>query len=95
MRINPNLFRGYASVPLYLITSYLYYQRETSAIPDATYDALCQHLLTHWDRISHPHKNLVVKESLNAGTGYDIDWKSAPKRIIASAESFAQGRHNL
>ena len=64
---NPNML-----VPYYLMFSYLYYEKNISLIEDTEFDKLCQILLEKYDSVEHMHKHLVSKESLTAGTGYDI-----------------------
>ena len=64
---NPNML-----VPYYLMLSYLYYEKNISLIADTEFDNLCQTLLEKYDSVEHMHKHLVSKESLTAGTGYDI-----------------------
>ena len=64
---NPNML-----VPYYLMFSYLYYEKDVSLIEDTEFDILCQTLLEKYDSVEHMHKHLVSKESLTAGTGYDI-----------------------
>ena len=64
---NPNML-----VPYYLMFSYLYYEKNISLIEDTEFDKLCQALLEKYDSVEHMHKHLVSKESLTAGTGYDI-----------------------
>ena len=64
---NPNML-----VPYYLMLSYLYYEKNISLIEDTEFDNLCQTLLEKYDSVEHMRKHLVSKESLTAGTGYDI-----------------------
>ena len=59
-------------VPYYLMFSYLYYEKDVSLIEDTEFDKLCQTLLEKYDSVEQMHKHLVSKESLTAGTGYDI-----------------------
>lgn len=61
-----------AMVPWYLLTSWLYYERDISLLPDDDYDKLCKKLLTEWSSIEHPHKQFVDYEGLSAGTGFAI-----------------------
>lgn len=56
----------------YLVHCYMYYVLDHPVIEDAAFDRLCKHLLDHWDEIEHPHKHLVSKDDLRAGTGYSI-----------------------
>jgi NAD-dependent DNA ligase len=57
----------------YLIHCYLYYICDQSIIPDEEFDQLCRDLLDKWDSIEHPHKHLISKDDLKAGTGYSIN----------------------
>jgi len=46
-----------------------------SVVPDHIFDAICVKLLDVWDDFEHQHKHCVgiePKESLKAGTGYNI-----------------------
>lgn len=61
----------------YLIHSYIYYERGTSVISDAAYDQIVEELLDNYSKVrasDHPHKHLILKDSLKAGTGYDIKY---------------------
>ena len=52
--------------------SYLYYEKNINLIQDTEFDHMCKTLLDKLDGLTHMHKHLVKKESLTAGTGYDI-----------------------
>lgn len=88
----------YALVPLYLMSCYLYYKRDVSIISDSKFDRLCQKLYENFDKLQHPHKWLLSKESLKAGTGYEFDWDNPPteqhrlafQRIIQAAKLAAK-----
>ena len=69
-------------VPYYLMYSYAYYKENESLISDHEYDDICKQLIEKWDTINHWHKPLLNLESLEAGTGYDIQY---PKRVIYAA----------
>ena len=71
---NPNML-----IPYYLMFSYLYYEKNISLIHDAEFDGMCKTLLDKLDTLSHMHKHLVKKESLTAGTGYDIKYTNLIK----------------
>ena len=71
---NPNML-----IPYYLMFSYLYYEKNISLIDDAEFDGMCKTLLDKLDTLSHMHKHLVKKESLTAGTGYDIKYTNLIK----------------
>ena len=74
---NPNML-----VPYYLMFSYLYYEKNITLIDDTEFDQMCKTLLDKYDELKHMHKHLVKKESLTAGTGYDIKYT---ERIKMSA----------
>ena len=71
---NPNML-----IPYYLMFSYLYYEKNISLIDDAEFDGMCKTLLDKLDTLTHMHKHLVTKESLTAGTGYDIKYTNLIK----------------
>jgi len=66
-------------IPYYLMFSYLYYEKNISLIDDAEFDGICKTLLEKLDTLTHMHKHLVKKESLTAGTGYDIKYTNLIK----------------
>ena len=66
---NPNML-----IPYYLMFSYLYYEKNISLVDDGEFDAMCKTLLEKLDTLTHMHKHLITKESLTAGTGYDIKY---------------------
>ena len=66
-------------IPYYLMFSYLYYEKNISLIDDAEFDGICKTLLDKLDTLTHMHKHLVKKESLTAGTGYDIKYTNLIK----------------
>ena len=52
----------------YLVHSYIYYQLDNSIISDGEYDKMAKHILENWDDLEHPHKHLISKDALQAGT---------------------------
>lgn len=73
---------GYAVlVPWYLITSHLYYHRNISIITDEKFDWICKKLKKYWKVIKHPHKKLIDKGALSAGTGYYLKEEDIPSVI--------------
>ena len=66
-------------IPYYLMFSYLYYEKNISLIDDAEFDGMCKTLLDKLDTLTHMHKHLVKKESLTAGTGFDIKYTNLIK----------------
>ena len=52
-------------IPYYLMFSYLYYEKNISLIDDGEFDRMCKTLLEKLDTLTHMHKHLIKKESLN------------------------------
>jgi len=70
-------------VPWYLMTSYLYYEKDESIVSDGDYDWICSQLDERWDEISHWHKSFIDRDGLSAGSGYAI--KNYPTRVKGAA----------
>ncbi len=70
-------------VPWYLMSSYLYYEKDTNILPDEDYDWICKELDSRWDTIKHLHKHLVDRNMLSAGTGYSL--RHYPDRVKSAA----------
>lgn len=68
---------------IYLVTSYLYYERSKSLITDHDYDRLCKELAAGWRTLTHQHKHLVDIGQLVAGTGYAV--KDYPLMVMGAA----------
>ena len=68
---------------LYMITSYAYYRRDLSLISDEMYDQLCRELLESYEDLTHPHRHLTSKASLQAGTGFSIEF---PNIVVVAAQ---------
>ena len=71
---NPNML-----IPYYLMFSYLYYEKDITLIDDEEFDQMCKTLLEKYDEVEHINKDLVKKENLTAGTGYDIKYTNMIK----------------
>ena len=69
---------------VFLVTSYAYYRRYVSLLKDETYDKIAKTLHDHWDELEHPHKHLVTKEDLAAGTLYAL--RDYPRIVKHCAE---------
>lgn len=80
-RISPNRL-----VPYYLMSSYLYYRKDKAVLSDADFDLLCKRILREWGDIKHPHKKLIKKGALEAGTGFSI--KKYPNITMSAAETW-------
>jgi len=73
-------------VPYFLMSSYLYYRKDKAVLSDTDFDLLCKRILAEWKDIEHPHKKLVSKSALVAGTGFSI--KKYPTIVMSSAEKW-------
>tara|TARA_B100000925_G_scaffold212128_1_gene161828 strand:- start:10282 stop:10545 length:264 start_codon:yes stop_codon:yes gene_type:complete len=67
--LSPNRMMAY-----FLMSSYLYYEKDKSVLTDFQFDNLCEKLIEKWNEITHPHKKLVNIDDLKAGTGYRIKY---------------------
>tara|TARA_A100001201_G_C4084109_1_gene199908 strand:- start:241 stop:516 length:276 start_codon:yes stop_codon:yes gene_type:complete len=79
-------------VPVYLMSSYLYYKKDESKLTDGEFDMLCKRMLENWKDIKHPHKKLIKKKDLEAGTGYAI--RKYPSIVMSSAERWLKGEYD-
>lgn len=74
-------------VPWYLMTSYLYYHRGESVISDALFDEICERLKLALPGLTHPHKDLIDLEALDAGTGFHLAEHDYPDMVRGAAET--------
>lgn len=79
--------RAGKGVGAFLIHSYLYYILDSSLITDEEFDELCKDLHDRWDEVEHPHKHLIKKEDLLAGSGYAIPIHKYPMTAKHIAET--------
>lgn len=68
------------------MSSYLYYKKDKNVLSDGDYDIMCKLMLNYWKHIKHPHKRLVKKIALQAGTGHQI--RKYPTIVIIAAEQW-------
>jgi hypothetical protein len=73
------------------MSSYLYYRKDEIKLSDGDFDTLCKRMLENWKQIRHPHKRLIKKKDLEAGTGYAI--KKYPTIVMSSAERWLKGEY--
>ena len=103
--MNINEISIHRLVPIYLMSSYLYYKKGENVIrhlisqqslfiftSDGEFDMLCKRMLENWKQIKHRHKKLIKKKDLEAGTGYAI--KKYPEIVMSSAERWLAGEYN-
>lgn len=82
-RKNPNSCISWA-----LSASYAYYCRYESLLSDTTYDKMMKYILDNYEKLEHPHKHLLKKESLTAGTAFHLKAEDYPAIVVNSAEDF-------
>tara|TARA_B100000700_G_C15060776_1_gene865610 strand:- start:6352 stop:6627 length:276 start_codon:yes stop_codon:yes gene_type:complete len=90
--MNINEISIHRLVPIYLMSSYLYYRKDSHKLSDGEFDTLCKRMLDNWTKIRHPHKRLIKKKDLEAGTGYAI--KKYPTIVMSSAERWLAGEYD-
>lgn len=74
---------------LFLLASYLYYERDESLMSDGAFDGLCKYLLDHHDELAPAgvwRVELFDRESLDAGSGNHLRGRY-PHTIINLAET--------
>jgi hypothetical protein len=62
----------------YLVACFLYYHCDYSIMSDEEFDSICNLLYDNFDDIKHPHKHLLDKEALKAGSGYQLHLSQYP-----------------
>lgn len=73
-----------------LSASYAYYCRYVSLLTDECFDKMCKYVLDNYDNIVHPHKHLLTKEMLVAGTAYNIKMDEYPLIVRVSTEKMIE-----
>lgn len=69
-----------------LAASYAYYWRFSSLLNDSTYDKMMKYVLDNYDKLEHPHKHLLTKDMLKAGTAYNLGVKDYPSVVVVTVE---------
>jgi len=69
------------------MSSYAYYKLNESLLSDEVFDKMCKWMLENWDNVEHRHKSLVNKESLSAGTGFDIEFNFFAQGLLRVVNS--------
>jgi hypothetical protein len=80
--------KGGHLVSHYLLSSYAYYLMSASPLSDAAFDRLCARLLREYDTIEHPHKHIIDKEHLQAGTGYYLRDEDYPRMVTSGMDAY-------
>lgn len=69
-------------VPFYLMSCFLYYERDDPVLSDAEFDALSARLRAEWKHVKHQHKRLLNLDDI--GTGFRLKGR-IPHRVIQAA----------
>lgn len=85
------------AVPWWLMASFLYYHVDVPPIlSDGMFDELSVFLAERWDSISHPHKDIISRADLAAGSGYAISKDRYPAIVVNAARRIvAEGVQEL
>ena len=75
-----------SSISFWLIASYAYYCRYESLLSDTTFDKLSKWLLDNMDSLGHINKELITKDMLVAGSGYNLKEEDYPLRVRLVAQ---------
>lgn len=80
---------------LYLLTSLLYYQHDTSFIPDPVFDEICKVLVDRREEAESSkfwHGSLFDISMLKAGSGFHLKANNSPVYLQNAAEMIAASR---
>jgi hypothetical protein len=80
-KVNPS-----STFSWFLICSYAYYIRFESLMSDSAFDAMSKYMLKDYDKLDHVNKDLVTKEMLVAGSGYNLKEEDYPTRVKIVSE---------
>ena len=78
----------------YLVHSYIYYHLDNSVIADSEYDEMAKYILEHYDELEHPHKHLISKDALVAGT-FLLPEDEYPTIVKDTARLVKNGKINI
>jgi len=65
-------------VDTFLVASYAYYILHETLLPDTVFDFVCECLQWSWDKLDDASKQLIDKESLSAGTFFQMKKEDYP-----------------
>lgn len=64
--------RPAAAVSWWLMACFAYYHEDAPILSDGMFEELTLFIAAHWDAIEHPHKSLITREDLAAGSGFAL-----------------------
>lgn len=71
-----------------VVASYAYYHLDVSLLSDTLFDQACKWLLDNYDDVEHRLKYLVDRDSLAAGSLYNVPMTSYPGGVRYLAEQY-------
>ncbi len=77
----------------YLMASYLYYIKDLSLLEDHTYDLIAKRILNEFATFEHPHKSIITKEDLKAGTLFGVVELNYPKMVRSASIALYERLH--
>ena len=80
-----------AGVSWFLMASLTYYWADQPILTDGCFDGICQDLRQRWDEIEHPHKGLIDRGMLDAGTGFSLEPALYPWMLRSAARRLLEG----
>ena len=90
VKVEPEDLPPNQALAIYLMASYGYYILDIPVISDTEYDNLAKHLLNVYDKITHVHRHLVDKNSLEAGTLFSLKEKDYPTIVKTAFHQFSE-----
>lgn len=88
-KVNPS-----SVISWFLMCSYAYYRRYESLMSDPAFDNMCKWALANYDSIEHVNKDLVTKEMLGVGSGYNLTADDYPLRVKLATDTLIRAYHN-
>jgi len=83
-------------VPIYLMSSYIYYEKDDNVLEDHEFNLVCKRLYNNFDNITHMHKYLLSKEELKASTGYTLKYTNLIKQsAMIWLQKYKDNRKNI
>ena len=61
---------------------------------DTAFDNMCKYMLKNYDMLKHINKDIVSREMLEAGSGYNLKEADYPTRVKVIAEGLIREWYN-
>ncbi|QSY98587.1 hypothetical protein J2J97_32300 (plasmid) [Rhizobium bangladeshense] len=80
------------AIPWIMMASLLYYHADVSILTDGFFDRLAREVEANWTELKHPHKPLIDREALKAGSLYNLKIENYPKSVRGAAFMLITGK---